>query len=110
MMKSEFRDMEPEEVKRLQDTGKGILVDVRREGEYAGLHIPGALNIPNDSIAAGKPAELPDPNAEIMLYCRTGRRAEEAKQKLAEMGYTHVRNAGGIIDWPYETETEEDTY
>jgi len=110
MEKTEFRDMEPEEAKTRIDEGKAVLVDVRRREEYAAVHIPHAINIPSESIGTEKPEELRDLNAEIILYCRTGRRAKDAEAKLKQIGYVNVRNTGGIIDWPYATETEEDTY
>lgn len=110
MFKTEFRDMEPAEAKKLTDEGKAVLVDVRREEEYAAVHILHSVNIPNESIGTEMPEKLPDLKAAVILYCRTGRRAQEAAEKLKRIGYVNVRNAGGIVDWPYETETEEDTY
>ena len=79
-----------------------IIVDVRRLDEYDTGHIPGAVCIPNESINAAQPEELPDLNQIILIYCRSGRRSKEAAQKLADMGYTHVYEFGGIIDWTGE--------
>lgn len=81
-----------------------ILVDVRTAEEYAEKHIPGALNIANETIGTEQPALLPDKNAPVMVYCRSGRRSADAAQKLAAMGYTQVYDLGGINDWTYETE------
>ena len=45
---------------------------------------------------------LPDKDAEILVYCRSGKRAHRASQALADMGYTNIEHIGGIMDWPYE--------
>lgn len=76
-----------------------VIVDVRREDEYAEGHIPGAILIPNESIVDTPPEELPDFDQIILVYCRSGRRSKEAAQKLADMGYTNVYEFGGIITW-----------
>ena len=79
-----------------------VIVDVRREDEYAEGHIPGAILIPNESIVDTPPKELPDFDQIILIYCRSGRRSKEAAQKLADMGYTHIYEFGGIITWTGE--------
>ena len=86
-----------------------VIVDVRREDEYAEGHIPGAILIPNESIGTEKPNELPDLDQIILVYCRSGRRSKEASQKLADMGYKNVYEFGGIIDWKgaIVTDTED---
>lgn len=66
------------------DKGGVIVVDVRRADEYAESHIPGALNIANEDISTTPPAALPDKDASILVYCRTGVRSKEAAQKLAQ--------------------------
>ena len=83
-----------------------IIVDVRRQDEYDSGHIPGAILIPNESISTEQPAELPDLDQTILIYCRSGRRSKEAAQKLFDMGYTHIYEFGGIIDWTGEIVTE----
>ena len=72
-----------------------IIVDVRRQDEYDAGHIPGAILIPNESIVAERPAELPDPDQIILIYCRSGNRSKQAAQKLADMGYTNIYEFGG---------------
>ena len=79
-----------------------ILLDVRRQDEYAAGHIAGALLLPNEEIGTTRPPELPDLNVPIYVYCRSGRRSLEAAKKLAALGYT-VYDFGGIIDWSYGT-------
>ena len=83
-----------------------VVVDVRTQEEFDGGHIPGAICIPNESIVDAQPAELPDLEQTILVYCRSGRRSKEAAQKLADMGYTEVYEFGGIIDWTGEVVTE----
>ncbi len=80
-----------------------VLLDVRTKEEYEQRHIPGALLLPNEEIGTQPPALLPDKDATILLYCRSGRRSKEAAEKLVAMGYTQVFDFGGINDWPYET-------
>jgi phage shock protein E len=85
-----------------------FLVDVRSEGEYVGGHLPGALHIDYQVIAAQPPTV--DKDAPIILYCRSGARAGVAERALIDAGYTRVFNWGGIIDWPYEVVTGPDPY
>ena len=90
---------------RLDANEDAILLDVRTQEEYDGGHIPGAVCFPNEDILP----ELPLPfgkDAEILVYCRSGRRSAEAAEKLTDMGYTNVADFGGIRDWPYETTTD----
>ena len=76
-----------------------IILDVRRQDEYDGGHIPGAVLLPNESIGTERPAQLPDLQQVILVYCRTGRRSRDASQKLADMGYVNVYEFGGINSW-----------
>ena len=79
-----------------------VVVDVRRQEEYDEGHIPGAVLIPNESIGTERPAELPDLNQVILLYCRSGNRSKQAAQKLFDMGYTNIYEFGGISTWTGE--------
>ncbi len=80
-----------------------IILDVRTAEEYAGGHIPEAINIPNESIGSEKIPELPDKDQLILVYCRSGNRSKQASEKLAALGYTNIVEFGGINDWPGET-------
>ncbi|MGP1376506.1 MAG: rhodanese-like domain-containing protein [Bulleidia sp.] len=82
-----------------------IVVDVRTMEEYKEGHIPGAICIPNESILEKQPEELPDLGQVILVYCQTGNRSQEAAKKLAQIGYRHVYDFGGIVDWPGDIET-----
>lgn len=90
---------------RLDEEAGIILLDVRTQEEFDAGHIPGAVCLPNEDISASLPLPF-DKDAEILVYCRSGRRSAEAAEKLAAMGYTNVADFGGIIDWPYETATD----
>lgn len=95
-----YTQISQEEAKEMMKRDDGhVIVDVRRQDEYDEGHIPGAILIPNESIGSEKPEELPDLDQIILVYCRSGRRSKEAAQKLFDMGYTHVYEFGGIIEW-----------
>lgn len=87
---------------RLDEAEEVILLDVRTQEEYDAGHIPGAVCLPNEDISAGLPLPF-GKDAEILVYCRSGRRSAEAAEKLADLGYENVADFGGIIDWPYGT-------
>ncbi len=101
---SSYQTIAPADVKALLDDGTAFtLLDVRRADEYAAGHIPGAENLPNEEIADTRPDSLPNLDATIVVYCRTGVRSREAANKLLALGYTDVRDMGGIQSWPYDT-------
>ena len=103
-----YQQITQEKAKEMMQADDGhIIVDVRRQDEYDSGHIPGAILIPNESIGTEQPKELPDLDQVILIYCRSGRRSKEASQKLADMGYTHIYEFGGIIDWSGEVVTSE---
>jgi rhodanese-related sulfurtransferase len=92
-----------EEAKNLMDTETGyIILDVRRQDEYDAGHIPNAVLLPNETLAETAESVLKDKDQLILVYCRSGNRSKQASQKLADLGYTNVKEFGGIIDWPYD--------
>lgn len=98
-----YLQISAKEAKRLMDTEQNyVILDVRTAGEYNEGHIPGAIVIPDDEILARAPSELPDRDQLILVYCRSGRRSKIAAARLCELGYTNVKEFGGILDWPYE--------
>lgn len=98
-----FLNITAEEAKKLMDSEEGcIILDVRTREEYDQGHIPGAVLIPNTEIEAKAADLLPDKEQLILVYCRSGRRSKLAAQSLADLGYTNIREFGGILDWPYE--------
>ena len=91
------------EAKALMDSESGyIIIDARTQEEYDEGHIPGAILIPEYEIADRAENELPDKNQLILVYCRSGRRSKIAAEELVKLGYTNVKEFGGIIDWEYE--------
>ena len=90
---------------RLDEDDSVILLDVRTQAEIDEGHIPGAVCLPSEDITPGLPLPF-DKDAEVLVYCRSGRRSAEAAEKLADMGYANVADFGGIINWPYETTTD----
>ena len=98
-----YLNITAEEAKKLMDSEEGyIILDVRTREEYDQGHIPGAILIPNTEIEAKAADLLPDKDQLILVYCRSGRRSKLAAQSLADLGYTNIREFGGILDWPYE--------
>ena len=85
----------------------GIILDVRTAQEYSEKHIPGAINIPNETIGTEDIPELPDIEQLILVYCRSGNRSKQASEKLVKLGYTNIVEFGGINDWTGETVSGE---
>lgn len=101
-----YKNIKPEEAKKRLESEKGIiLLDVRTQQEYDEKHISNSVLIPVDAIEKEAPSILTDKNAVIFVYCRSGNRSVTASEGLVKMGYTNVYNLGGIISWPYETES-----
>lgn len=97
-----YQTITPEEAQQmLQDQPDAILLDVRTQEEYDTQHIEGATLLTDSDIASRAADVLPDKDAVILVYCRSGRRSAASSQQLAELGYTNVYDFGGIIDWPY---------
>ena len=100
-----YENITAAEAKELMDTQPGyIILDVRTAEEYAEGHIPGAILLPYDEINQKAAGVLTDRNQLILVYCRSGRRSKIAAEALVTLGYTNIREFGGIIDWPYEVE------
>ena len=93
------------EAKALMDSEEGyVILDVRTQEEYEQGHIPGAIVISHEEIAEKVEEVLTDKDQLILVYCRSGRRSKIASEALVELGYTNIKEFGGIIDWPYEVE------
>ena len=94
-----------EEAKQIIDSEEGyIILDVRTQEEYDQGHIPGAIVISHEEITEKAEKVLTDKDQLILVYCRSGRRSKIAAEALVELGYTNIKEFGGIIDWPYEVE------
>lgn len=100
-----YEQISLEEAKQLMADEEGYMIlDVRTLEEYADGHIPGAICVPNETIDDVMPEELPDKEQLILVYCRSGNRSKQASKKLAELGYSNVKEFGGIMDWDGEIE------
>ena len=103
--KAMYEQITPEEAKKIMDSGEEhIILDTREQDEFDEGHIPGAILIPYTEIENKAKEMLPDKDAQILVYCRSGRRSKIAAEALSKLGYTNVKEFGGIIDWPYEVE------
>jgi rhodanese-related sulfurtransferase len=94
-----------EAITMMEEESSYIILDLRTTEEFADKHIPGAINIPNETISTEEIPELPDKDQLILVYCRSGNRSKQASEKLAALGYTNIVEFGGINDWPGETVT-----
>ena len=100
---STYEQITPQEAKTIMDTeSEYIIIDARTEEEFAEGHIENAILIPEYEIADRAEKELPNKEQLILVYCRSGRRSKIASDELVKLGYTNVKEFGGIIDWPYE--------
>ncbi len=103
--KAMYEQITPEEAKKIMDSGEEyIILDTREQDEFDEGHIAGAILIPYTEIENKAEEMLHDKDKLILVYCRSGRRSKIAAESLAKLGYTNVKEFGGIIDWPYEVE------
>ena len=105
--KAAYHKISAEEAYEMMASQEVVVVDVRTREEYDGGHIENAVLVPNESIGSEMPETLPDKEATLLVYCRSGRRSKDAAQKLLALGYQNVYDFGGVIDWPYELVKEE---
>ena len=99
----EYQLITAQEAKKMMDTETGLtILDVREPSEYSSGHIPNAKSLPLGDIATLAAKALPDKRAKILVYCRSGRRSQSAAAQLIALGYSHVFDFGGILQWPYE--------
>ena len=98
-----YEQISQEEAKRIMDTEDDyVIIDARTEAEFREGHIEGAILIPEYEIAERAEMEIPEKDTLILVYCRSGRRSKIASDALVQLGYTNVKEFGGIIDWQYE--------
>ena len=90
---------------RMEENSEAIVLDVRTQEEFDQGHIPGAVCLPNEFIAADMPFPF-GKDTELLLYCRSGNRSAEAAKKLRDLGFSNVFDFGGMQDWPYDITTE----
>ncbi len=100
-----YMTISAEEAKQIMDSEEGyVILDVRTQEEYDEGHIPGAIVIPLAEIEDRAEEELTDKDQLILVYCRSGRRSKMAAEALVQLGYTNIKEFGGILDWRYEVE------
>ena len=105
---STYRQINAEEAAAMmEEESDYIILDVRTAEEYREKHIPGAINIPTETIGTEDIPELPDKEQLILVYCRSGNRSKQAAEKLVKLGYTNIVEFGGIHDWTGETVSGE---
>lgn len=73
-----------------------VVLDVRTPGEYADGHLEGARNIDLQSPTFDSEIAALDPDAEYVVYCRSGSRSALAAARMADAGVVNVTDAGGI--------------
>jgi len=95
------RVIQPAELAERIDSGTApLILDVRTPEEYAEEHIPGAINIPETEISTRLSELNESQEKEIVLYCRSGRRAELVESVLLDAGYTDIRILDGhMLRW-----------
>lgn len=100
-----YQQITQEEAKRMMDQGDVLVLDVRQAHEYESGHIPNAVLLTLQTIDAETAAAvIPAKDTTILVYCRSGNRSKTASALLAELGYEHIYEFGGINSWPYEIE------
>lgn len=105
--KNVYEQITTAQAKALMDSEDGyIILDVRTPEEFAAGHIAGAILIPDYEIGEKAESILTDKEQLILVYCRSGRRSKNAANELATLGYTNIKEFGGINDWKYGTVTE----
>lgn len=98
-----YEQISQEEAKNIMDSKADYyLIDARTEEEFAEGHIEGAILIPEYEINEKAEKKIPEKDALILVYCRSGRRSKIASEELVKLGFSNVKEFGGIIDWPYE--------
>lgn len=100
-----YMNITAQQAKEIMDNQEGyVILDTRTQEEYDEGHIPGAILIPYDEITEKAEGVLTDKDQLILVYCRSGRRSKLAAEDLVKLGYSNIKEFGGIIDWPYEVE------
>lgn len=99
LLQNDVDTVSSEELRRLIDEGKTIILDAREKPEYEVSHIPGAVHVGYDTF---DPARIPhiEQGKSIVVYCSVGKRSEDVARRLRVDGYENVKNHwGGIFDW-----------
>ena len=99
---AEYTRITAKEAYEMMNEKEVIILDVRTQSEYEQGHIENSVLLPVDEIKTKANSVLPDKDAVILVYCRSGNRSFYASKDLLELGYKNVYDFGGIINWPYD--------
>ncbi|MGL4552861.1 MAG: rhodanese-like domain-containing protein [Gemmataceae bacterium] len=99
--KARITETTVEAVKARLDAGeRPLILDVREESEYAADRVPGAVHVGKGVLERDIEEKVPDPSAEVIVYCGGGFRSALAADALQRMGYTRVISMdGGMRGW-----------
>lgn len=99
--KTRIKEISPAETQRKLDSGVSFyFIDVREDNEWEKGRAKGAKHLGKGIIERDIEAQVPDHNAEIVLYCGGGYRSALAADALEKMGYSRVLSmAGGYKEW-----------
>lgn len=92
----------------IKGDSEAVLIDVRTPEEFRVVRIPGSVLIPDYEIKDKIANVVPDKDTTVIVYCRSGNRSRNAAKTLIDMGYTKIFDLGGIMDWPYDTEGDDE--
>ena len=88
--------------KMMEEEADHLILDVRSEEEYITGHAGGAVLFPLDTIREETAAAvIPSKDTLLLVYCRSGRRSQQAVCRLTELGYTRAYDLGSLVGWPY---------
>ena len=93
--------MTPQELLLRRQAGDApVLLDVREADEYQKGTVAAAQNAPLSAFAARAALLVPDKQTPVAVICHSGRHSAMAAEQLCEMGYAHVYDLGGVMEWP----------
>ncbi len=93
---------------RIQAGQAPLILDVRTPEEFAGGHVPGAVNMPYTQVPRRASDLGVSPDTEIVVYCQSGGRAGAAEQSLASQGYSNIVDLKGhMLGWRNAGQTVE---
>jgi rhodanese-related sulfurtransferase len=99
--KASMKTASADEMKAVvEKKSKAIIMDVRTSGEWAAGHLPGAIHVDRGMLEFTVWKAIPDQNAQIIVYCKTGGRATLATKTMLDLGYKNTRVAAITYqDW-----------
>lgn len=96
-----YQNLSPEQFAAALRQPEALLLDVRRPEEFAGGHLPGALNVEVTAPDFAQRVAALDHSRPVYVYCRSGARSASAARQLSGAGFPAVAHlVGGVLDWP----------